>query len=169
MRTHTTILPALLLLPLVGGCYNPTFSANPDAGMGFQCFASDTPPCPSGLTCCAQTAAGNLCGDQLQQSMPNLPGWCVVPPPPQDLALTAASVWDFGQKSTYYTGSMMDPMLTGYDDMMNWRCPRDDTNPADKTYAAKQEPNDLPSQAINFGTLVLDFIRSDMAAYRDLS
>ncbi len=158
MRTWMIGLPALLLI----GCFNPTYATNPDANMGFQCFASDTPACPNGLSCCV----GSVCGDQLQQStLVNMQGWCVVPPPPQDLAVSAASVWDFGLKSTFYTGQMDDPMLTGNDDTGTWRCPRNDGNPADKTYLAKQEPNDLPSQAINYGTLPFDVVRDPPAAY----
>jgi hypothetical protein len=134
-------LSAALLLE----CYNPTYSFNADAGAAFHCFNSDNPPCPSGLVCCV----GTMCGDQLAS---NQEGWCVPPPPVLDMSVTPISYWDFGIKTMYYGGVMMDPMLTGMDpDSMKWRCHRDDTNPnpTDPQVVRALEPNDLPATAIS--------------------
>lgn len=132
---------------LAAACYNPSYSFDPDAGRAFSCYASDTPACPSGLVCCI----GQMCGDELLAAKPLERGWCVPPPSPADLSVSPISFWDFGTKTMYYGGAVMDPNLTGIDPATGkWRCHRDDLNPnpTDKEVIRAFEPNDLPVNAI---------------------
>jgi hypothetical protein len=53
MRTATGI--TLAAACLLSACYSPRFTPAPDGGnAGFRCFASDNPPCPTGLVCCVE-------------------------------------------------------------------------------------------------------------------
>jgi hypothetical protein len=135
---------ALSAAVLFSNCYKPTYSDQADAGMAFRCYSSDNPPCPGNLVCCD----GRVCGDNL---MANQEGWCVQPPEPIDMSILPIDVWEFGTKTMYYGGAVMDPLLTGTDpDTGKWRCKRDDTNPnpTDKEIIRAFEPNDLPGAAI---------------------
>ena len=50
------------------------------------------------------------------------------PPEPIDMSTLPIDVWEFGTKTMYYGGAVMDPLLTGTDpDTGKWRCKRDDT------------------------------------------
>lgn len=141
------ISPLFLLSALaLAGCYKPTYSSDPDAGVGFRCHASDTPPCPAGLVCCVDDKCGD---DLLNSAQPNAEGWCIPPPPPVDMTTTAVSFWPFGTKSTYYQGEVTPLPLTGFDENNEWRCKRDDGNP-EPTASIKRmfEPNDWPESAI---------------------
>lgn len=166
MRTRTLIFltaagGALVASMFGSACYNPTYSSNEDAGAAFRCFATDKPTCPGNLVCCS----GKLCGDALidpvsgeavKDSDTGLPleGWCVAPRPPEDLTTTPFQYWPFPVKSMYYTGTFLDPGLSGTDpDTGKWRCSRDDQNPDPPAEIQRyNEPNDLPDQAINLGS-----------------
>jgi hypothetical protein len=130
----------------LAGCYKPQFASDPDAGVGFRCHASDNPPCPAGLVCCAE----GKCGDELlNSSQPNAEGWCVTPPPPVDMTTTALTFWPFGTKTEYYKGEVMPIPLSGFDENNEWRCKRDDDNMSPAPSIARMlEPNDWPEKAI---------------------
>jgi len=136
----------LLSALAIAGCYKPTYSSDPDAGVGFRCHASDNPACPAGLVCCAEGKCGD---DLLNSSQPNAEGWCIPPPPPVDMTTTAVSFWPFGSKSAFYPGEVTPLPLTGFDENNEWRCKRDDGNP-EPTASIKRmfEPNDWPESAI---------------------
>lgn len=137
----------LVAATLLSSCYKPTYTFDTDGGTGFRCHATDNPPCPDGLVCCV----GTLCGEELLNSpTPNADGWCLPPPPPMDLTMTALSYWPFGGKSMYYPGEITPLQLTGIDpDTMQWRCKRDDGNPDPVESIRKMyEPNDYPDAAI---------------------
>lgn len=119
------------------GCYNPSYTSNPDANQGFRCFVTDYKPCPEGLVCCA----GGLCDEELYQKDPNARGWCLPQQGPADLSLRSIDYWDFGTKPTSVAWTTPNPELTGKDDTGSWRCPR------------KLEPNDTPDEAWNVGLL----------------
>lgn len=163
MRKRTHIFLGAAIGAVMGSsmfwsaCYKPTYSSDSDAGTAFRCFATDKPTCPGNLVCCA----GRMCGDALIDQVTGEPirdrdtglpieGWCVPPREPEDLSTTPFQFWPFPVKSMYYTGTFMDPALTGVDpDTGKWRCHRDDPNPDKPNDIARYgEPNDLPDQAI---------------------
>lgn len=150
---------AVLMAPILGAsCYNPTYSSDEDAGTAFRCFATDKPACPGNLVCCvgkmcADSLIDPVTGEPIKDSSSGLPleGWCVPPRPPEDLSVTPFQFWPFPVKSMYFTGTFLDPGLSGVDpDSGKWRCRRDDKNqdpPAEIQRMA--EPNDLPDQAVS--------------------
>lgn len=150
----TTIRSVLLLLVgassgLLGSCGLPDLDANPSAERGFRCFASDEPPCPQGLTCCA----GSLCGDDLLARRPYLEGWCVSRIPSDQVA-SPDLLWSLPAPDKPAVEPLMDPMLTGYDRSMTWRCPRNDEQPGAPGRAEVYlEPNDSLKDALRFGIL----------------
>jgi hypothetical protein len=110
--------------------------------MGFRCHNSDNPSCPPGLVCCLD----GVCGNDLKDTDE---GWCVPQPALADMTLTGTTYWPALKKTMYYAGDYMPDPLSGYDDQQQWRCTRDDTNPAPSDMVRHQgEPNDLPDQAI---------------------
>jgi len=133
---------ALLAFASLAACYKPEYASNPDAHMGFRCHKTDNPACPPNLVCCTDSR----CGDDLSDTEE---GWCVTPRPPADMTVSAKDFWMFPSKGMYFDGVYTPAPLSGYDEQMQWRCTRDDTNP-DPANAIKAvgEPNDLPEQAI---------------------
>jgi hypothetical protein len=152
MRTATGI--SLAAACLLSACYNPRFHSSPDGGdggeVGFRCFPSDNPPCPTGLSCCKSDPrrGGEICdGELLTSSGPTPEGArCITPPPPA--MPTPWKDWDLGMKGMVVAPTG-DPMLTGFDENMAWRCPRDDKNPMPPSEIVRRfEPNDAILQAI---------------------
>ncbi|MCS6912053.1 MAG: hypothetical protein NZ890_02310 [Myxococcota bacterium] len=162
MRTLAGILLAPCLL--LGACYKPRFDITPDGSAGFLCFASDSPPCPQGLVCCVEGRSGPVCGEDLLRLDPTREGRCRPPPPPA--TPMPWKDWDLGTKSTVVAATG-DPMLTGFDENMVWRCPRDDKNPAPPPEIVRRfEPNDSIPQAIVYSSnLAIDGTPPPLTAY----
>lgn len=154
---------------LLAACkFEPQIFSNPDAQMGFKCFATDNPACPPGLVCCAAKGATLYCGDNLLNKYPNDEGWCQPPPPAADTTPKPWLQWDLGVKNT--TVAAMDPLLTGTDEGGQWRCPRDDKTPREMQpaeIARRFEPNDTMLEAISYGgrALPLDNIPMNFSSY----
>lgn len=145
MRISNGIFLALVSLTGVlslTGCFKPEYASNPDAKMGFRCHKSDSPACPASLVCCLD----GVCGDDLKDSDE---GWCIPPPPPVDLALTGLKYWPFPSKGMYFQGVYAPAQLSGYDEQMQWRCTRDDSNPNPPDAIRRMyEPNDFADAAV---------------------
>src|SRR6185295_5920595 len=57
--------------------------------------------------------------------------------------------WPFPSKGMLYTGAYTPADLSGYDEQMQWKCTRDDTNPNQSDMVRHMgEPNDFKDQAI---------------------
>lgn len=157
MRISCLILVALSATAV--SCYKPDYATNPDARMGFRCHKSDNPACPPNLVCCLD----GVCGDNL---MDTDEGWCINPPAPVDMTITGIKYWPFPSKSSYFDGVYDPAQLSGYDDQMQWRCTRDDTNPNPPAQIVHMgEPNDFPDTAIVLpNPLRVDLPSSDMGS-----
>lgn len=169
MRTWLN-LGVLSLLPLLGCKYESllNITSNPDGNQGFRCFASDSPRCPPGLSCCVNRGSSTICDDDLAKKYPTDEGWCVPPPPPADTAPKNWLQWDLGPKNSVVAATG-DPMLSGTDESGAWRCPRDDKTPREMQppeIARKFEPNDTLTDAIVYSSMLpLDSIPPNMSPY----